>query len=127
MTDLDRVRLAIGDNTLPMHFSNEDILEFIDQKGGNWRLAAAEACFSWARWLARQPNFTLGTFSESGNQQAAKLLNEKGQELLAEVQAGHVGLYAGGISIADNEAIADDDDRPKKDFSRRMMENVDAS
>ena len=125
MTDMDRVRLEIGDNVAPMHFADAEIWEKINQ-AGEWHLAAADLCFIWARWLARQPDFTLGAFSEKGNQEAARILNEKGNELLALYGGNDAGLYGGGISVADNDNIAADTDRPSKDFRRGQFENPDA-
>lgn len=125
MTDMDRVRLEIGDNVAPMHFTDAEIWEKINQAGA-WKVAAAELCFIWARWLARQPDFTLGSFSEKGNQEAARILNEKGQELMSLYGGETAGLYAGGISVADNDTIAADTDRPAKDFTRGQFTNPDA-
>jgi len=125
MTDMDRVRLEIGDNVAPMHFTDAEIWEKINQ-AGVWKVAAAELCFIWARWLARQPDFTLGSFSEKGNQEAARILNEKGQELMSLYGGETAGLYAGGISVADNDTIAADTDRPAKDFTRGQFTNPDA-
>ena len=126
MTDMDRVRLEIGDSFAPMHFSDAEIWEKISQAGGTWKQAAAELCFIWARWLGRQPSFTLGSFSEGGAQAAATLLNEKGKELLAQVLASNSGLYAGGISEADVETSQQDTDRVQPYFKAGMLANPDA-
>ena len=124
-SDKDQVRFEIGDTAAPMHFTDAEILARIALKG-DWGLAAADLCFIWSRWLARQPDFTLGAFSEKGNQEAARILNEKGTELQALYGGTTTGLYAGGVSVADNDTIAADTDRPTKDFRRGQFGNPDA-
>ena len=125
MTDMDRVRLKIGDNVAPMHFSDAEIWELINQEG-SWQLAAAECCFIWARWLGRQPDFTIGRFSESGNHEAARLLNEKGMELLKFASAAQAAAFAGGISVSDKATREGDTDRVQSRITRGFMDNPNA-
>jgi hypothetical protein len=126
MTDMDRVRLEIGDNIAPMHFYDDEIWEKITQCGGSWLLAAAQLCYIWARYiLTHERDFTIGRFSESGAVAAAKALNEKGAELEKQYakSVGQAGVYVGGISVADKEAKEDDADRTAPSFKRGFLNN----
>ena len=131
MTDMDRVRLEIGDNEAPMHFADDEIWEKISQAGGDWVMAAGELCLAWARYiLTHQPDFTIGRFSETGWREAARLLNEKGQELIDKAEAATalaaVGAYAGAISVADKAAKRADTNRTQGAFRRGQFDNPNA-
>lgn len=127
MTDMDRVRLEIGDNEAPMHFADDEIWEKINQFGGNWLAAAADLCFSWARYiLTHWRDFSIGRFSESGAVAAAAALNEKGKELQKKVSMSSIGTYVGGISVSDRTAKENDSDRTPSTFRRGYMDNPDS-
>jgi hypothetical protein len=124
-TDLDRVRLEIGDNVVPMHFADDEITEKILQ-AGSWLLAAAQLCYIWARYiLTHERDFTVGRFSESGAVAAARALNEKGAELEKQYakSVGQAGVYVGGISVADKAAKEGDSDRTAPSFKRGYLNN----
>jgi len=71
LSDLDWVRFTIRDTATPWHFSNEEILAIIAEKGKIG--AAIQLAEQWAVDLGRQASFTLGSFSEQ-YQQAAEAL-----------------------------------------------------
>lgn len=126
MTDLDRIRLEIGDTEVPMHFTDVEILEKLAQNAGNWLLAAADLLHIWAIWLAHQPDFTVGRFSESGNAAAAKVMNDKAQELQKKALLQMTSAFAGGISVSDKAARAADTDRTQADIKVGFMDNPEA-
>lgn len=128
-SDLDWVRFTIQDtgpsySGEPWYWHNEEINGIL-AGAGNKVIAAAEVLYAWARRIAHNPDFQIGRFSENWNA-AAKLLNEKADELMASVAATGIGAFVGGISVSDKAARVANTDRTKAAFRRGMFDNPDA-
>ena len=52
MTDIDKVRLLIGDTTVPYHYTDAQIQAFIDMSDDSLYIAAALALEAWAATLS---------------------------------------------------------------------------
>ncbi len=124
-TDLDRVRLEIGDIGNPVHFPDWAIAEKISQRGA-WELAAVDLLRVWARQLGQQPQYRVGRFSENWGA-AAGQMNEQANELERRYAASHAQAFAGGISKSDAQTRRDDPDRPASENTVDMMDNPNAS
>lgn len=124
MTDLERVRLEIGDDTAPYTWTDDQINEKLAQRG-DWRLAAADMLHLWAIKVGREPKFQVGRFSEDP-QAAAKFLQSEADRLEALVRRTGTGVFVGGISVADKTTRADDTDRPADTATMDMTDNPDA-
>jgi len=88
-TNIGKVRLKIGDNTSPFHFTDEELQVFLTDKGGIL-LAAAAALKSWAASYATNPSSeTIGGYSYSQNvvDRMNKLAVEYEQEALSQPAA----------------------------------------
>ena len=122
--DVDMVRMQIQDRASPFFYSDAEINAAIAQYG-NTQLAAGWLLRFWVIYLLRQPNFTLGSFSENHGSSLAEL-EKKADELIAAGTSSNAGLYAGGISIADVEVARADEDRVQPYFTTGMLSNPDA-
>ena len=56
MTDIEKVRLKIGDTILPYVFSDPEITFFLTDNSGNLNLAAADALEAWMAKYAMAPD-----------------------------------------------------------------------
>ena len=124
ISDLDMVRLLIQDRAAPFFYSDTEVNAALTA-GGNVYTAAGTLLKSWVIYLLRQPNFTLGSFSENHGSSLAEL-QQKADDLLAQGLSYNNGLYAGGISNADIETSRADTDRVQPYFTTGMHANPNA-
>jgi len=122
--DVDIVRMQIQDRASPFFYSDAEINAAIAQYGDT-QVAAGWLLRFWVIYLLRQPNFTLGSFSENHGSSLAEL-EKKADELIASGTSSNAGLYAGGISKADVETSQADEDRVQPYFTTGMLANPDA-
>ena len=65
MTDIEKIRLKIGDTTVPYQFSAAELQSFLDDEG-SVRLASAAALEAWAAVYAANPDSeTIGGYAYS--------------------------------------------------------------
>jgi len=121
-SDSDYIRFIIRDTAASPYFSDTEVAAILAAEGSR-DAAAGRLLKMWVREMLTMPNFTLGSFSENHGATLSELMKDA-QNLIDG--GATVGLYAGGISQADNEAIAADTDRVPPYFRTGMMENPDA-
>jgi len=88
----------------------------------NATVAAGEILLAWARRIGHNPDFRIGRFSENWNA-AARLMEEKGKELLQSAAASGIGAFVGGTSVSDKSARSGNADRTKGAFRRGRFDN----
>ena len=120
-SDLDWIWFTIRDTSATPHFSATELAAVLADEGDKER-AAGVLLKTWVIEMLQEPNFTIGSFSENHGSTLSDLLAQA-ETLLAS--AG-LGLYAGGVSEADNAVIAADTDRPSKSFTTGMFRNPNA-
>ncbi len=126
----DWVRFTIQDtgpafSSEPWYWADTEI-DAVILGAANPTQAAGQMMLAWARRLAHNPDFRIGRFSESWNA-AAKLMNEKGMELMGMASAKLAGAFVGGISVSDKAARVANTDRTPSTFRRGQFDNPDAS
>lgn len=85
-TNLGKVRLKIGDNTSPFHFTDDEIQVFLTEQG-SILLAAAAALRSWAAAYSTNPSQEgIGGYSYSQNvvDKMVKLAEQYEQEVASQ-------------------------------------------
>lgn len=87
-TDIGKVRLKIGDNSSPFHFTDDEIQVFLTDKG-SILLAAAAALRSWAAAYAANPSSeSIGGYSYSQN------VSDRMEKLAEKYEAEAAGVPA---------------------------------
>lgn len=122
----DAVRFMIGDvDTADQQLSNEEIDFVLSETGSSaTREAAAHCCDALQARYARMVNMAVGDlrqdYSDRVKQYAALAVTLRSRAAVAAAP------YIGGTSIADNEALDANEDRPPRDVSRGMHDNPEA-
>ena len=121
--DVDTVRLMVYDrNTTTAtsaKLSDEEIQYFIDANT-HINLAAAEAALAIAaRHAGEGTSKRVGDLMVEGVGISYRTLSED----LRKLPSRTASAYAGGLSIADADAVAKDTDRPAPDFERGMHDH----
>lgn len=120
-SERDAVRFEIPDtDSAAQLFSNEEIAYALGQESGVWA-AAARCCETLARKFASQADLATGDVKLTYSKQAENLA-ERAKELRLRAQGAAVP-FAGGISQADKEARAQDEDRVQGAFNRDQFDN----
>lgn len=121
----DAVRFLLDDTTAPGEMSDAEIQWLVTQQPNIYRAAATGA-----RRLAAVANDnvaskTVGSLTLTYSERATKWL-ELADALEEQAKKGlgsAIMVYSGGISKADKELVAADDDFDKPWFSREMWDN----
>lgn len=89
MTDREKVRLLIGDFTIPYHYTDDQIDAFLTMASNSINLAAAYALESWAASLAESVDSErIGDYAYTKKQATNKLaLAERYRKAEAETPA----------------------------------------
>jgi hypothetical protein len=123
--DLDRVRFTIGDTAVPNTvLSDEEINALITAVGVNE--AAALCAESIAARYAKQPDQKTGDIDTKYSQlfdHFMKLADSIRENGVFGGAQGAKNAFAGGISIAANDAAEQNSDRPETAFSKGMHDN----
>lgn len=120
-SEVDWIRFTIRDTNATPYFTDLEVAAVLAEQGDKYK-AAGVLLKRWVIDLLAEPNFTIGSFSEDHGRTLADLLAEANKLL----SGATVGLYAGGISVADTEAIEADEDRPAMAFDFGMDRNPNA-
>jgi len=122
MTDVEWIRLYIGDSGDAEVFTDAEIQQVLTDANGNKWLASAWLLQIWAQNLGKNPKFTIGRFSEDFTA-AAEFLMERAREILNGPHVSATGVYVGGISEVDKQTKEADSDRVSPAFKRGMFDN----
>lgn len=127
LNPIGEVRFLIGDtDTNAELFSDVEVAYALQRKSDNVRAAAAMLARQLAGSLPlRFTGYKLADYQDPKGADMAKAymalaLRLEGEAIAA---AGADGIYAGGISVADKEAVASNTDRVKPAFARGMHDN----
>jgi hypothetical protein len=116
--DKDWVRWRVGDTDYTDQLqSDEEIIDVLSIEGNKY-MAAAQTAEAISGQLSREADKTVGPLRIATSQRAdgyAKLAKRIRSEI-----AGRVAPYAGGISVADMDAVEADTDRVPADFAVGM-------
>lgn len=122
----DTVRFLVGDTDVNDELlADAEVTFLLEDQGGNIRRAAARAAESLAARFAKHPSekkvgplmIMYGTRAVTISDAYMKLA----KLLWAQASASAVGPYAGGISVVDKVTNAENTDRVRPAFARRMM------
>jgi hypothetical protein len=128
---LNSVRLLVGDtDTTDQLVQNEEINFALAQANDNIYYAAAWVCRAIAAKFSRMVDTTLdGALSAKYSSKAKQY-----QQLASQVEAQGkktsgkaLGVFGGGISVADVTVVKEDPDRVKPAFSIDQFDNVEAA
>jgi hypothetical protein len=101
-----QMRLLIPDNNVAaVELQDDEIAYFLEQRGGNVRAAAVDACQHLSRKYAQQPTFTADGLSFSGNSRA-ETFAARAKEL-AKAMTG--GMTTAKLTRQDGYSGADTD------------------
>lgn len=122
-TRRDAVRLAVGDtDTTQQQLTDEEIAYFLLGTSDDVLGAAIAGCRALSFKYARQVNLSENGLSDGGGDRYLhykELLNV----LLSQESSGGLIVSAGGISVSDKEAAAEDTDLVQPIFSVGMNDN----
>lgn len=128
-TDKDKVRLLIGDVlSTDQQLSDEEINAVISMVGGSVGVAAIRCCLILSARYARYADKWVGDLKIMASQKSeayrklAEELEDQGTTLTGS--RTHQQPFAGGISIAQKEALAGNSDFPPTSFSKGMHDNL---
>ncbi len=119
MTDLDKVRLMIGDTDINDRLLENEEIEWLLREKGNIYDAAAAACAVIAANFARYVDQTVGKIRAALSDKAKQYF--KLEQLIRQREIIPMP-YAGGISRSDKWNRASDSDRVKPKFGVDMDE-----
>jgi hypothetical protein len=124
-SNVDRIRLLVGDQDENDQLLEDDSYVFaLDEAGNNKFRAAAIICRSIAGKFARLVNTDFeGVSSDYSDRQKHYRQLAKELEQQAKRQGGLGSPRAGGISIDQMDFVERDDDRPDPAFRRRQFRN----
>jgi len=124
-SNVDRVRLLVGDQDENDKLLDDDSYVFaLNEAGNNRYRAAAIICRSIAGKFARLVNTDFeGVSSDYSDRQKHYRQLAKDFEQEAKRQGGLGSPRAGGISIDQMDSVEQDDDRPDPAFRRRQFRN----
>lgn len=111
---LSWVRMRVGDTTSGDQLMQDEEIQAILTDVGDKYVAASRSCRQISAWFARRVQKSAGKLSLSANQ-ASERYAKLADELLMEAGLRCIP-YAGGISLADKENLADDADRVLPQF-----------
>lgn len=87
LTDVQQVRLIIGDSGTPPHFADDALEGYLAIEGGDVRMAAASALDAWSVQLASTAHdVMLGDYRENTSA-AAKAMREAADRLRKEAES----------------------------------------
>ena len=121
----DAVRFEIPDTDQAMHLVSDEEITYALTKESGILGAAALCCEVVARRFAQQADIGTGDTKLTYSKQAENLA-DRAKELRARA-AGQGIPYAGGISQADKETQAEDEDRVQGSFNRGQFDNPGAA
>lgn len=120
-SDLDKVRLLVGDTDCATAFLRDSEIQFFIEEEGGADFAAARAAEAISALLCRKFDVSTGKVRKSLSQQAesyaklAKRLEARASEC--------VTIYAGGLSKAEKTSDALDEDLVQPTFTKKMDDN----
>lgn len=120
-SERDAVRFEIPDTDASVAwFTDEEIAYTLREESGS-RAAAARCCETLARRFTEQADIATGDTKLTYSKQAETLAT-RATELRLRAQGAHAP-FSGGVSAADKEARAEDEDREQGSFSRGQFDN----
>lgn len=112
----DKVRFLVGDtDTNDQLLQNEEITYILIGKSNVYR-AAAEACRAIALKLGRELSLEAPAMSWSADDQYQHYISLADKYDKQAVASGAVGVFGGGISVADRDTRDEDTDRVQPTF-----------
>lgn len=120
----DWIRSATGDvvATATLSLTDEEIAAELTERGDK-KLAAAHCA---QRLAARAARIVTSSHGSGNRSDLARQLNELADRLFAEASGG-MTWEIGGTSVADKDALDDDDDVPERAFQIGMDDHPDLS
>lgn len=108
MTDIEKVRLLIGDSTAPYHYTDAQIQAFLDMADGSIFLASAIALESWAAVLTSSADSeSIGDYSYSKKEADNKL---KLAERYRQNEANTPAMDIASMNLTSGSAITEEED-----------------
>ena len=127
---LNTVRLLVGDTEEADQLAqNEEILFALSQTGNNVYYAAVWVCRAVAAKFSRMVTTTLDGALSANYSDKAKQYNQLAVQVEAQgkkTSGKALGVFGGGISIVDVEAVRVNPDRVKPAFSVNQFDNTEA-
>jgi len=127
---LNTVRLLVGDTEEADQLAqNEEILFALSQTGNNVYYAAVWVCRAVAAKFSRMVTTTLDGALSANYSDKAKQYNQLAVQVEAQgkkTSGKSLGVFGGGISVVDVEAVRVNPDRVKPAFTVGQFDNVEA-
>ena len=127
---LNTVRLLIGDtDTTDQLVQNEEILFALSQVGNNVYYAGSWVCKTIAAKFSRMVDTQLDGALSANYSDRAKQFQQLSVQIEAQgkkTSGKALGVFGGGVSVAQVDATNQDPDRVKPAFSINQFDNVEA-
>lgn len=120
-SDLDAVRFLVGDTDIDAPLMADEEIAYALSADGAVQKAAARIARAIAARFARKADKTVGDLRISYSQRVAHY-QELARRLDLQADRSDVGLYAGGLSVSDKEAVERDADRVRPSFKRGQFD-----
>jgi len=123
LSDIQIVRLNIGDKDAPTFFSDAEIQHFIDTAGGDLDIASGDAALRLAMYFGTKADQTTGRVSTGYSKRAETYWSIAQQFGTSTPSVDLAPVYVGGISKSEIETSRRDTDLVQPAFTRDLQED----